>query len=197
MAKGFAIHNAITDHGGVIPSTQSRSSQMGNLFVRAGDGHMCPKCRCWSVVIKSHDHIIMDGKPVAYAGDKLSCGATIQPQQSHVVGDSGSPYSAKETTQKKNFVENNIEKKVTEITWSYGNNFNPLSDKSRFFNDLNIHVKTTGYSQGENVSISIEPENSDISTFEPFAITIKVDSNGEGILKDVFSGKTLIIDTEY
>ncbi|MFX7194134.1 PAAR domain-containing protein, partial [Acinetobacter baumannii] len=27
MAKGFAIHNAITDHGGVIPSTQSRSSQ--------------------------------------------------------------------------------------------------------------------------------------------------------------------------
>ncbi|MFX5268140.1 PAAR domain-containing protein, partial [Acinetobacter baumannii] len=76
MAKGFAIHNAITDHGGVIPSTQSRSSQMGNLFVRAGDGHMCPKCRCWSVVIKSHDHVIFDGKPVAYAGDKLSCGAT-------------------------------------------------------------------------------------------------------------------------
>ncbi|CAP01151.1 conserved hypothetical protein [Acinetobacter baumannii SDF] len=91
--KGFAIHNAITDHGGIIPSTQMRTSQMGNLFVRAGDGHMCPKCKCWSVVIKSHDHIIMDGKPVAYAGDKLSCGATIQPQQSHVVGDSGSPYS--------------------------------------------------------------------------------------------------------
>ncbi|MEE7596443.1 PAAR domain-containing protein [Acinetobacter baumannii] len=89
MAKGFAIHNAITDHGGVVPSTQSRSSQMGNLFVRAGDGHMCPKCRCWSIVIKSHDHVIFDGKPVAYVGDKLSCGATIQPQQSHVVGESG------------------------------------------------------------------------------------------------------------
>ncbi|MFH4176447.1 PAAR domain-containing protein, partial [Acinetobacter baumannii] len=26
----------------------------------------------------------------------LSCGATIQPQQSHVVGDSGSPYSGKD-----------------------------------------------------------------------------------------------------
>ncbi|WP_377802503.1 PAAR domain-containing protein [Acinetobacter baumannii] len=107
MAKGFAIHNAITDHGGVIPSTQARTSQMGNLFVRAGDGHMCPKCRCWSVVIKSHDHIIMDGKPVAYAGDKLSCGATIQPQQSHVVGDSGSPYSraTSQTNNKDNFVD--------------------------------------------------------------------------------------------
>ena len=94
MAKGFAIHNAPTDHGGIIPSTQDRTSQMGNRFVRAGDGHFCPKCKCWSEVIKSHDHVIMDGKAVAYAGDKLTCGATIQPQQSHVVGDSqGSNYS--------------------------------------------------------------------------------------------------------
>ncbi|WP_433847290.1 PAAR domain-containing protein [Acinetobacter proteolyticus] len=89
MAKGFAIHNAITNHGGMIPATQMQSSQMGNLFVRAGDGHFCPKCKCWSTVIKSHDHVIFDGKPVAYVGDKLTCGATIQPQQSHVVGESG------------------------------------------------------------------------------------------------------------
>lgn len=95
MSKGFAIHNAITDHGGMVPSTQMKSSQMGNLFVRAGDGHVCPKCRCWSTVIKSHDHVIFDGKPVAYVGDKLSCGATLLPQQSHVVGESGSPYSQK------------------------------------------------------------------------------------------------------
>lgn len=89
MAKGFAIHNAPTDHGGRIPSTQMRSSQQGNLFVRVGDGHFCPKCKCWSTVIKSHDHVIFDGKAVAYVGDKLTCGARIQPQQSHVVGDSG------------------------------------------------------------------------------------------------------------
>lgn len=94
MAKSFAINMAPTNHGGMIPATQSRTSQEGNLFVRAGDGHMCPKCKCWSVVIKSHDHVIMDGKPVAYVGDKLSCGASIMPQQFHVVGDSGSPYSS-------------------------------------------------------------------------------------------------------
>ena len=75
MAKGFAIHNAPTDHGGLIPATQFRDSQMGNAFVRAGDGHFCPKCKCWSTVIKSHDHVIIDGKPVAYVGDKLTCGA--------------------------------------------------------------------------------------------------------------------------
>ena len=94
MAKGFAIHNAPTDHGGFIPATQSRDSQMGNNFVRAGDGHFCPKCKVWSTIIKSHDHVIIDGKAVAYVGDQLTCGARIQPQQTHVVGDSGSPYSS-------------------------------------------------------------------------------------------------------
>ena len=89
MARGFAIHNAPTDHGGLIPATQARDSQMNNAFVRAGDGHLCPKCKVWSTIIKSHDHVIIDGKPVAYVGDKLTCGATIQPQQTHVVGDSG------------------------------------------------------------------------------------------------------------
>lgn len=88
--KGFAINNAPTDHGGVIPATQTKDSQMGNAFVRADDGHFCPKCKVWSTIIKSHDHVIIDGKPVAYVGDKLTCGATIQPQQTHVVGDSGS-----------------------------------------------------------------------------------------------------------
>ena len=62
--KGFAIHNAPTNHGGRIPSTQVRSSQEGNLFVRAGDGHFCPKCKVWSTVQPSHNHVIFDGKAV-------------------------------------------------------------------------------------------------------------------------------------
>lgn len=89
MAKGFAIHQAPTDHGGQIASTQMSISQQGHLFVRAGDGHVCPRCHCWSTVVKSHDHIILEGKPVAYVGDQLTCGARILPQQSHVVGESG------------------------------------------------------------------------------------------------------------
>ena len=87
--KGFAIHNAPTDHGGIIPSTQLRSSQQGNTFVRAGDGHFCPKCKCWSTVVKSNDHVIFDGKAVAFVGDSLTCGAKILYQQSHVVGNTG------------------------------------------------------------------------------------------------------------
>lgn len=90
MPKGFAIHKAPTDHGGVIESTLLTMFQEDNAFIRAGDGHYCPKCKCWSTVVKSHDHMIMFGQPVAYAGDKLTCGAKILPQQTHMVGKSHS-----------------------------------------------------------------------------------------------------------
>lgn len=118
MAKSFAIHNAPTNHGGRIPSTQMRSSQQGNLFVRAGDGHFCPRCKCWSTVVKSHDHVIFDGKPVAYVGDQLTCGARILPQQSHVVGESGSYYGG-----------NNLADNKLVDTLNYGHRFR-LTDKA-------------------------------------------------------------------
>lgn len=104
MPKGFAIHNAPTDHGGVIPSTLLTMLQEDNAFVRAGDGHYCPQCKCWSTVVKSHDHMIMFGQPVAYAGDKLTCGATIQPQQTHMVGKS---HSGKQNSEHNNEVIQN------------------------------------------------------------------------------------------
>lgn len=114
MAKGFAINNSMTNHGGIIQATQQRTSQMGNLFLRAGDGHFCPKCKCWSTIQPSHNHIIMDGKPVAYTGDRLTCGATIQPKQSHVVGTSqgenykGSTTPIHNTTIQQNDLVNNF-----------------------------------------------------------------------------------------
>ncbi len=89
MSKGFGIHGSTTSHGGTVISSQSRSSQMGNLFLRAGDGFACPKCKTWSTLIKSNDHVIFDGKAVAYVGDKFTCGATLMPKQSFVVGTSG------------------------------------------------------------------------------------------------------------
>lgn len=93
MSKGFGIHGSTTDHGGVVISTQSRSSQMGNLFLRAGDGFACPKCKTWSTLIKSNDHVIFDGKAVAYVGDKFTCGATLMPKQVHVVGTGGGGFN--------------------------------------------------------------------------------------------------------
>lgn len=194
MAKGFAIHNAPTNHGGIIPSTQVRSSQQGNLFVRAGDGHFCPKCKCWSTVIKSHDHVIMDGKPVAYAGDKLTCGATIQPQQNHVVGDSGSYYNQnKNNNETNNLIKQSEEKYIKEIFWSYGDNFIRLESESRHFVDMNLHIKTLNYSTGELVEITIKYDNDDFVSSNLKELKIKgiVNNQGEAIIKNVFQNQTL------
>ena len=85
------MHQQIMAGNTFYPTTNLSN---GESFVRAGDGHYCPRCKCWSEVIKSHDHVIMDGRAVAYVDDLLTCGAKILAQQSHVVGDSqGSNYS--------------------------------------------------------------------------------------------------------
>ncbi|WP_445116659.1 PAAR domain-containing protein [Acinetobacter sp. WZC-1] len=195
MVKGFAIHNSMTTHGGIIQATQQRASQMGNLFLRAGDGHYCPQCKCWSTIQPSHNHIIMYGQPVAYVDDLLSCGARILPKQSHVVGDSGSP-SYKDMSN--SFIgENKLPKNINKISWSYGEELATLNEKSRYYDDLNIHIETTGYLIGESVILTIEPEESDINTFEKFTVSIKIESDGSGIFKNVFHGKKMLIDTEY
>lgn len=86
--KGFAVDGATTNHGGVIRATQQFHNHMGLPLLRAGDGHYCPQCKCWSTIQKSHNHIIFEGQPVAYEDDFLSCGAKIMHQQNHMVGDS-------------------------------------------------------------------------------------------------------------
>ncbi|MFW2151969.1 PAAR domain-containing protein [Acinetobacter gyllenbergii] len=147
MAVGFAIHNSMTNHGGIIPATQMRTSQMGNLFLVAGDGHFCPKCKCWSKIIKSHDHIILDGKAVAYVGDQLTCGAKILPKQSHVVGESqGANYSSSSYSSAKTIaaLQNNF---VEDSSTKYGIQFQLKDEQTQeIFDDIpySIIYKSTG-----------------------------------------------------
>lgn len=174
MAKGFAIHNAPTDHGGFIPSTQVRSSQQGNLLVRAGDGNFCPKCKVWSTVQPSHNHIIFDGKPVAYVNDILSCGARILPQQSHVVGNSqGQNYRSTSPV------------------------FQPISSQQNLTNNLvddekepcppECIVKTYSFETTRGTLIISEESLNDILKWEAYAPTPYVPSKGS----DGRSGVTL------
>lgn len=197
MAKGFAIHNAFTDHGGMIPATQMMSSQQGNLFVRAGDGHFCPKCRCWSTVIKSHDHVIFDGKPVAYVGDKLTCGATIMPQQTHVVGSSGSGTSISTATS--SFINNkqnttdsfvdNIKKFEIELTDMRSSPFIPLGVSK--FKDFTffINIKKGNY---DAISLEVEHEGTfvEVKKIEKiFTAGQKVNIDWDGFLNNLYDSK--------
>lgn len=204
MSVGFAIHNAPTTHGGIIPATQMRASQMGNLFVVAGDGHFCPQCKVWSTVQKSHDHVIFDGHSVAYANDLLSCGARILPQQSHVVGDSqGQNYRSSTSSNilpsnsqqnlASSLTNKSKEKIVNEIFWSYGEDFTRVESQSRFFVDLNLHVRTENYRNGEVLEIILTNDDEDIlfDGITEFKIKGTVGEDGEVIVKNVLKNKTL------
>lgn len=83
----FGMMTATTDHGGSVMATQQQAAVNGMAFLRAGDGFVCPKCKVWSTLIMSNQNIVMLGKPVAFAGDKFTCGATLMPSKSLVGGD--------------------------------------------------------------------------------------------------------------
>lgn len=172
MANAFAIHNSMTDHGGIIPATQMRASQMGNLFLVADDGHFCPKCKCWSKIIKSHDHVIFDGKAVAYVGDQLTCGAKILPKQNHVVGDSrGSSLIAKSEPSNTNSLVQKLAEKENSVTFYFKNQVTkePLQD---YFYTITLPngEKIEGYTDEEGKTdhtvTGKQPENVKIETLD-------------------------------
>ena len=101
----FGMMTATTDHGGTVMATQQQVIANGMAFLRAGDGFVCPKCKVWSTLIMSNQNIIMFGKPVAFAGDKFTCGATLMPSQSLVGGDKQGGGSGQ--TQRSNAAQNN------------------------------------------------------------------------------------------
>ncbi len=89
------------------------------------------------------------------------------------------------------------EKEVRRIFWTYGDDFTPLETKSRFFDDLNLHIETVGYQTGESISVEISSDVTDFDAFENFNISLTIDGNGNGIFQNVFQGRTIAINTEY
>jgi len=184
VAVGFAIHNSVTNHGGIIPATQSRISQMGNLFLVAGDGHFCPKCKCWSKIIKSHDHIILDGKAVAYVGDQLTCGAKILPKQFHVVGDRRSsslgsyPPLFQSISSQKNF-NNNLTESKNELLNGYYYNIDTGLYEGRISNGTGNLENVYGCNGKKSDSDFISPQYANI-THKKFQECSRVVSHESG-----------------
>lgn len=193
MAKGFGIHGSTTDHGGTVISTQSRSSQMGNLFLRAGDGFACPKCKCWSTLIKSNDHVIFDGKAVAYVGDKFTCGATLMPKQVHVVGTSGSGSSSSSVS---NFQTTNNQ--LTNNFLSEKNNFDIEFSKISIKTDLFVPCGVPSY-QGKKSNDKIDFEiKIKTGIFEYLKLEIETESGKYQLIKRISGphhpGKKIKVD---
>ena len=56
----------------------------------------------------------------------------------------------------KQWIQENKEKKMLEICFSYGNDMIRLQGDSRHTQDVNLHIITQGYSNGEEVEVKLE-----------------------------------------
>jgi len=190
-----------TDHGGIIVLGDFSFLVDGKAVHLDGMTHFCPKCKIQSRAIASNQGFMtVSGKSIVAVGDSSSCGSKYLKASDLAVMSNGSGISKVNTPTSSltsNFIQNNEEKIINKLYWSYGGNFISLENKSRFFDDLNLHIETTGYEIGESVDVEISPECKDLETFKKFSVSLTVDSDGKGLLKNVFQGKTIIIDTEY
>ena len=190
-----------TDHGGIIVLGDFSFLVDGKAVHLDGMTHFCPKCKIQSRAISSNQGFMtVSGRSIVAVGDSSSCGSKYLKASDLAVMSNGSGISKLNTPTSSltsNFIQNNEEKIINKLYWSYGGNYIPLENKSRFFDDLNLHIETTGYEIGESVDVEISPECKDLETFKKFSVSLTVDSDGKGLLKNVFQGKTIIIDTEY
>ena len=76
-----------------------------------------------------------------------------------------------------------LEKRIIEMYWTYGNT--KLSDKSRFYVDMNLVVKTMNYKEGESIAVCIKNDNVQPLTDE---------LNELNLTKTVGKGNTVIFE---
>lgn len=88
------------------------------------------------------------------------------------------------------------DKEIVDIYWTYGKDEIRIKEISRFYVDMNLHIKTRGYAAGEYLSITIRREDGlPVSlTRTSISFTGKVDENGEIILLNILKDYTLNLD---
>lgn len=79
---------ATTTHGGMVISGSPYSTHNGIPISRKGDKVICKKCKKLTTIISGDLSFVVDGAPIARAGDVTSCGAKlIANQQSFCESD--------------------------------------------------------------------------------------------------------------
>jgi len=90
-----------------------------------------------------------------------------------------------------------VEPKVAEMYWSYGKDYKRLSDKARFYTDLNIHAKTENYNDGDSVSITLKRKDGQplFGTTKTLDLTGTV-SNNEAVVENALKSYPLYVLSE-
>ncbi|MDO7929187.1 PAAR domain-containing protein [Pseudomonas sp. KFB-139] len=122
-------------------------------------GHMasCPVCSPGKgpIVAVGPRTIILPAGPVALEGDYVACGCP--PESNTVIFGQSTVFGGAEHTNASfvSIAAVGKVKSIKEIYFSYGSSHEPLADVSRFYVDLNVHVKTSGYEVGEVIDIKV------------------------------------------
>lgn len=157
-------------------------------------GHMasCPACSKGKgpIVAVGPRTITLPAGLVALEGDYVACGCP--PQSNKVMSAQSSVYGGAEHN-KADFsgitAMINRPKTITNISLSYGDAQVPVESVSRFYTDLNIHVKTSGYLPGETVTVNLSG---------PIEKTLTgiVDAKGVAIIPNAFGSEVINMEGE-
>lgn len=84
-------------------------------------------------------------------------------------------------------------KQVIKLYWTYGENHQPLTDESRHYVDMNLHIETTNYAPGESIEVTITSDDGDIILNKKTILNITgvVDSQGMCLIEKPFKDGTL------
>ena len=85
---------------------------------------------------------------------------------------------------------NNGKKQIINLTWSFGDLLTPISAHSRHADDLNLHIETVNYDEGESVSANIEYSD-DKGNKQVISVTGQVDKDGTAVIKNIIKDKKL------
>ena len=77
MSRHVIVLGDKTSHKGTVISAAPADNTHGKGLARIGDKVSCPLCGGIFPISEGDASVIVDGKPVAYDGCKVSCGATL------------------------------------------------------------------------------------------------------------------------
>lgn len=212
-----------TSHNGKVLEGSLVDICHGKPIAFIGHKVFCPQCKGTFPIVEGCITTTFYGKGVALAGMKTACGATLIATQftdivevatgsgartgsggadsvkrAAAVATGAALIAASRGTAGSPVDQSDSAKKVTRLFWSYGDDETVVTDKSRHYVDLNLHIETENYAPGETVEVLVENDAGvDVITgTETLRLTATVGSDGTAKAKNVFAGKTVdITDT--
>lgn len=77
MSQPIIVLGDRTSHGGTVIGCAPATDTHGKKFARLGDMVSCPRCKGVFPISQGDTSFLDDGKPIAYHGCKVACGATL------------------------------------------------------------------------------------------------------------------------